>query len=91
MLWRNWFEAVTPASCAGDGGPSKPEPQSTTLWTFLGSRKAVEHVNTILREGTGADRQLNTHREYGTLRAVVDRVCEETLAGFPATLGEASQ
>jgi glutamate---cysteine ligase / carboxylate-amine ligase len=57
----------------------------------LGSRKAVEHVNTILREGTGADRQLNIHREYGTLRAVVDRVCEETLAGFPATLGEASQ
>jgi carboxylate-amine ligase len=49
----------------------------------LGSRKAVEHVNTILRDGTGADRQLNAHREHGSLRAVVNRVCEETVAGFP--------
>jgi carboxylate-amine ligase len=49
----------------------------------LGSRKAVEHVNTILRDGTSADRQLNAHREHGSLRAVVNRVCEETVAGFP--------
>ncbi len=41
------------------------------------------NVYTILREGTSADRQLDAHREHGSLRAVVDRVCEETVAGFP--------
>ncbi|MBJ7601403.1 carboxylate-amine ligase [Candidatus Nephthysia bennettiae] len=57
----------------------------------LGSRKAVEHVNTILREGTSADRQLNAHRDCGVLAAVVDRVCEETVAAFLPAPGEASQ
>jgi carboxylate-amine ligase len=57
----------------------------------LGSRKAVEHVNTILRHGTSADRQLDAHREHGSLKAVVDRVCEETVADFLTAPGEASQ
>ena len=39
----------------------------------LGSRRAVEYVHTILREGTSADRQLRVYRETGDLRAVVQR------------------
>jgi glutamate---cysteine ligase / carboxylate-amine ligase len=57
----------------------------------LGSRSAVEHVDTILRDGTSADRQLNAHREHGSLSAVVDHICEETVAGFPTAPGEARQ
>ena len=49
----------------------------------LGSRPAVEHVHTILREGTSADRQLRVHRETGSLARVVDHLCEETAAGTP--------
>jgi glutamate---cysteine ligase / carboxylate-amine ligase len=30
----------------------------------LGSRNAVEHVNTMLRDGTSADRQLDAHRGH---------------------------
>ena len=37
----------------------------------LGSRRAVEYVHTILREGTSADRQLAVYRATGDLRAVV--------------------
>jgi gamma-glutamyl:cysteine ligase YbdK (ATP-grasp superfamily) len=57
----------------------------------LGSRNAVEHVSTMLRDGTSADRQLDAHRGHGSLKAVVDRVCEEMVEGFLATPGEASQ
>ena len=45
----------------------------------LASRKAVEYVHTILREGTSADRQVRVHREQGSLSAVVDHLCAETL------------
>jgi carboxylate-amine ligase len=48
----------------------------------LGSRKAVEYVNTILAEGTSADRQIRTYRERADLRAVVDLVSEESMAGI---------
>jgi carboxylate-amine ligase len=47
----------------------------------LGSRRAVEHVHTILTEGTSADRQLRVYRETGSLARVVDHLCEETTAG----------
>jgi carboxylate-amine ligase len=50
----------------------------------LGSRKAVEHVHTILREGTSADRQLQVHRDTGDLSRVVDHLNEETMAGTGA-------
>jgi len=49
----------------------------------LGSRRAVEYVHTILREGTSADRQLRVFKETGHLHAVVDHVAAETLAGVP--------
>jgi glutamate---cysteine ligase / carboxylate-amine ligase len=44
----------------------------------LGSRKYVDHVHTILREGTSADRQLRVYRETDDLRAVVQHVVGET-------------
>ncbi len=47
----------------------------------LGSRADVEYANTILAEGTSADRQLATFAETGDLKAVVDRLVEETRAG----------
>ncbi len=50
----------------------------------LGSRRAVEHVHTILWDGTSADRQLRVRREGGSLAEVVDHLCRETLAGVPA-------
>jgi carboxylate-amine ligase len=49
----------------------------------LGSRKAVEYVHTILREGTSADRQLEVFREQsGSLKAVVEHLCEESMPGL---------
>jgi carboxylate-amine ligase len=50
----------------------------------LGSRKALETVHTILREGTGADRQLQTLRRTNDLRAVVDYLADETMRGVEA-------
>jgi carboxylate-amine ligase len=47
----------------------------------LGSRSAIEYVETILRDGTSADRQLQVHRATGDLKAVVQRVVAETRAG----------
>ncbi len=48
----------------------------------LGSRKEVEYVNTILREGTSADRQLAKFAATGDLKSVVDQVVEETRLGL---------
>ena len=49
----------------------------------LGSRRQVEYAFTILEEGTSADRQLATYAETGELKAVVDRLVEETSEGLP--------
>jgi carboxylate-amine ligase len=48
----------------------------------LGSREAIEYIHTILKEGTGADRQLRKFAETNDLRAVVDFMAEETRAGL---------
>jgi glutamate---cysteine ligase / carboxylate-amine ligase len=48
----------------------------------LGSRSACEYVNTILREGTSAERQLRVYQETGDLKAVVRHLVEETRGGF---------
>jgi carboxylate-amine ligase len=45
----------------------------------LGSRRALEGVRSILRDGTGADRQLKVFRERGDLKAVVDFLADETV------------
>jgi glutamate---cysteine ligase / carboxylate-amine ligase len=47
----------------------------------LGSRSAVEYVNTILREGTSAERQLRVYQETGDFKAVVKHLVAETRAG----------
>jgi carboxylate-amine ligase len=47
----------------------------------LGSRSAVEYVNTILTEGTSAERQLRVYQETGDLKAVVQSIVAETRAG----------
>jgi carboxylate-amine ligase len=47
----------------------------------LGSRNALSYVQTILAEGTSADRQLEVYRQTGDLRAVVRWLIEETRAG----------
>lgn len=47
----------------------------------LGSRREIEYIHTILREGTSADRQLRVYRETGDLKAVVDMLIHETILG----------
>jgi glutamate---cysteine ligase / carboxylate-amine ligase len=49
----------------------------------LGSRKEVEHINTILERGTSADEQLRVFNETGDLQAVVDRLMELTIENVP--------
>ena len=44
----------------------------------LGSRDAVNHIHTVLRDGTSADRQLAVFRETGDLRAVMRHLIAET-------------
>jgi carboxylate-amine ligase len=55
----------------------------------LGSRKEVEYLRTILRQGTSADRQLAVYNRNGgddnrqdALKAVVDHLIEETQLGL---------
>jgi carboxylate-amine ligase len=50
----------------------------------LGSRREVEYLQTIVREGTSADRQIAVFERTGHLHAVVDAVAAETIAGVPA-------
>jgi glutamate---cysteine ligase / carboxylate-amine ligase len=47
----------------------------------LGSRKEVEYIRTIMKMGTGADRQLQVFRETGDMKAVMDYIIEETEVG----------
>jgi carboxylate-amine ligase len=49
----------------------------------LGSRSALAGVHEILRDGTGADRQLDVYRRTGDLKAVVDYMAEETMRDVP--------
>lgn len=48
----------------------------------LDCREGIEYVHTILRDGTGADRQLKKFAETNDLKAVVDYMAEETRAGL---------
>jgi carboxylate-amine ligase len=47
----------------------------------LGSRRALQHVHTIVEQGTSADQQLAVFRQTGDLKKVVQWVVEETRAG----------
>jgi carboxylate-amine ligase len=48
----------------------------------LGSRKEIEHVERIMREGTGADRQLEVWARTRDMREVVDHIVRETYEGL---------
>ena len=47
----------------------------------LDSREEVEYIREIMKNGAGADRQLQVYRETGDMKAVVDYIIEETEAG----------
>jgi carboxylate-amine ligase len=52
----------------------------------LGSRRDVEYVETLIADGTSADRQLATYRRTDSLPAVVEMLAAETMAGvLPAS------
>jgi len=48
----------------------------------LESRHAIGYIHQMLRQGSGADRQLKVWRETGSLRAVVDYMAAETKHGL---------
>lgn len=48
----------------------------------LGSRDEIEYAQTLLRQGTSADRQLDVYRREGNLQAVVEHIVEETQEGL---------
>jgi glutamate---cysteine ligase / carboxylate-amine ligase len=47
----------------------------------LGTRREIEYVRTMLKEGTSADRQLRKFRETGDFKQVIDMLAEETVRG----------
>ena len=47
----------------------------------LGSRKELQYIHEILRNGSGADRQLRVYKETGDFHRVVDYIISETEAG----------
>ena len=47
----------------------------------LGSRNEIEHIKTMLENGTGADRQLAIYEETKDLIKVVDYITEQTILG----------
>ena len=53
----------------------------------LGNHEEIAHIERILREGTGADRQLAVWERTHDLKAVVDHIIEETCTGL--TLNDA--
>jgi carboxylate-amine ligase len=55
----------------------------------LGSHQEMAHIEQILRQGTGADRQLAVWERTQDLKAVVDQIVAETYAGLG--LDEAGQ
>jgi carboxylate-amine ligase len=55
----------------------------------LGSREEVEYIHTMLKNGTGADRQLRVFQETGDLKDVVDYIIKETESGLAEEAPEA--
>jgi carboxylate-amine ligase len=55
----------------------------------LGSRDALQYVHTILKDGTGADRQLAVFHETHDLKAVVDYLAGETMRDVRQPVGSA--
>ncbi|HYK39974.1 MAG TPA: carboxylate-amine ligase [Candidatus Eremiobacteraceae bacterium] len=47
----------------------------------LGSRPAINYVNTIMKEGTSAERQMKVYEQTNDLKAVVRHIVAETRSG----------
>jgi len=54
----------------------------------LGSREEMAHIERIMREGTGADRQLEVFHRTNDMKAVVDQIVAETYEGLQITAPE---
>src|SRR6266566_1104801 len=48
----------------------------------FGSQREISHIEKIMREGTGADRQLAVWERTHEMKAVVDHIVEETYEGL---------
>jgi carboxylate-amine ligase len=48
----------------------------------LGSHAELAHIEKIMREGTGADRQLAVWERTHDMKAVVDQIVAETYEGL---------
>src|SRR6266705_2756058 len=48
----------------------------------LGTQKEMAHIERIMREGTGADRQLGAWERTHDMKAVVDQIIDETYEGL---------
>jgi carboxylate-amine ligase len=56
----------------------------------LGSQREIAHIERILAEGTGADRQLAVWERTHDLKAVVDHIVRETYQGLPINEAKAA-
>ena len=56
----------------------------------LGSQRELAHIERIMREGTGADRQLAVWERAGDMKAVVDHIVDETYEGLILTHAKAA-
>src|SRR5213080_1693508 len=52
----------------------------------FGSQREMAHIERIMREGTGADRQLAAYQRTGDMKAVVDQIVEETYEGLSVSI-----
>jgi carboxylate-amine ligase len=56
----------------------------------LDSRAELEYIHEILKQGSGADRQLRVFEQTGDLKKVVDYIIEETETGVEDEAGSPS-
>src|SRR6201993_2169857 len=56
----------------------------------LGSKREMEHIARICREGTGADRQLAVFQRTHDMKAVVDQIVAETYEGLSVSVNAAA-
>jgi carboxylate-amine ligase len=57
----------------------------------LGNEREIEHIQRIMREGAGADRQLMVWEHTHDFQAVVDHIVSETYEGLDISLRETSE
>jgi len=55
----------------------------------LDSREEIEYIHVMLKNGSGADRQLRIYQETGDFKKVLDYIIEETEAGLTETASAA--